>query len=555
MISRHDHSQCEKAREYYFEYLESSSRWTIPGAILTHLATCDHCRVQVDRLDEAVGAGPAASGDWKDEQDDVTIDLLSHHLAYADSAVTCTQVKPFLPSLADPELEIRIPTPITAHVDRCEQCRADVATLRSLQLSGRQLHRLSRLLMASGGAVSHPCTHAAAPMASMADLRFEGIDPETLDGLCACPDCRSHVFHLRSQRLDELHADGQGCKACPGVSSVDLFDYVLPYGLALDADRSGKFRQSLSDHVRQCPTCMAAIQELHQQVFGMAARGNSDVMTYYSIPRERAAQPGESSVSRAEAEYEDRDGVEEAAAAPATGQESDSPVRLEDHRRVTGHRVKIVAAAVLFVVIGLAVTLSPARAVSLGEVIRAVGRIQNLHVEMFSAGNPRPVQEYWVSKDMGLLCLKVGGAVTCWDLGSRKHRVLDPALGTISERPLLQDELAAVQGQVSTAFGMLPFDNPQSVPAGAHWTEVKVGQVGTKGSEIHELEWTEPSALGGQISRRWWVTVNSRTGLPQRAEFYSRGPLEADYSPETVMTVQELSRSQMQAVLEALSVR
>ncbi len=552
MISRHDHCQCEQAREYYFDYLESSSRWTIPAGILTHLGTCDHCRAQVHRLDEAVGTGSAAAGDGKD---DATIDLLSHHFAYADSAVTCSQVKPFLPSLADPGLEIRIPTPITAHVDRCEQCRTDVATLRSLHLSGRQLHRLSRLLMASGSAASHTCKHAAEPMASLADLQFEGIAPETLDSFFTCPDCRSHLFHLRSQRLDDLHADGQGRRACPGVSSVDLFDYVLPYELDLDADRSGKFRQSLSDHVRLCPTCMAAIQELHQEVFGMAARGNSDVMTYYSIPRVRAAQPGESPVPKVEAEYEDGEGVGEGTAAPAMGLESDSVVWPDNRRWVTGHRVKIAAAAVLLMVIGLAVTLSPARAVSLVEVMRAVGRVQNLHVEMFAAGDPRPIQECWVSRDMGLLFLKAGGSVTCWDLGSRKCTVTDSASGTLSERPLSQDELAEVQRGVSTAFGMLPFDNPQSVPVGAHWTEVEAGQVGTKGSEIHELQWMEPSAPGGQVRRRWLVTVNSRTGLPERAEFYRQGPLDADYSPETAMTAQELSRSQMQAVLEALSSR
>ncbi len=52
---------------------------------------------------------------------------------------------PFLPGLATSCLDLRIPTPITVHVDHCPQCAADLAALKGLGLSDEQLGSVGRL--------------------------------------------------------------------------------------------------------------------------------------------------------------------------------------------------------------------------------------------------------------------------------------------------------------------------------------------------------------------------------------------------------------------------
>jgi len=48
--------------------------------------------------------------------------------------------------LLDPHLNIRIPTPITVHLDNCEQCREDLETIRKLALDSDRLWQLAHIL-------------------------------------------------------------------------------------------------------------------------------------------------------------------------------------------------------------------------------------------------------------------------------------------------------------------------------------------------------------------------------------------------------------------------
>ncbi len=73
------------------------------------------------------------------------IDILDSHFRCLDVPVPCSRAKPFLPGLAMPSTDLRIPTPITVHVDHCPQCAADLRTLRELGLTGEQAQSLQRL--------------------------------------------------------------------------------------------------------------------------------------------------------------------------------------------------------------------------------------------------------------------------------------------------------------------------------------------------------------------------------------------------------------------------
>ena len=68
------------------------------------------------------------------------------HFDFVGKLVDCQTVKAFLPLRADPRLRITIPTPITVHLDECEQCRKDYSALHALNLTSEALAKLAGLL-------------------------------------------------------------------------------------------------------------------------------------------------------------------------------------------------------------------------------------------------------------------------------------------------------------------------------------------------------------------------------------------------------------------------
>jgi hypothetical protein len=479
MMGWYVHSRCKQARGYYLDYLESSSRCAIPSGILTHLATCPDCQGQIHRLGDLM-TGPATteSTGTQESRDAVMVDLLQYHFAYIETPVVCSMVKPFLPSLADPELEIRIPTPITAHVERCEACREDVAGLQEYHLNGGQLHRISRFL--GGGVVTTDtlCTEVSEAITSVGSLRFEGVRPEALTHTCICPACRKRVQQHRAWLLAEL--DGRGMDEderfrCQVVSATDLLDYVLPYELDVKAYPYSRFRQSFCEHVRRCPQCLAKIQQLQEQIFGMADRSDSGVMTYFSLPSVSAGQadkvgtvviqdgadpPGEQvSLSRAR---DRQSNVAKGATAP-----SGRTIRILRTRP----RIKAwaAAAALLLMAMGFIYLIPSAKAVTLSGIFHALEKAQNVHITMCAADDPRPVQEQWLSRELNRCLIRQRGSIVLWDWAGQRQKKIDLASGVVSSLPISNDMRVEMKERMYASFGMLPFDNPYPPVQGGAW--------------------------------------------------------------------------------------
>jgi hypothetical protein len=83
-------------------------------------------------------------------------------------------VKPFLPGLLDDEAALRIPTPITAHVDSCPQCQNDLEKIRELNLGRKHLWQLGELL---AGIAEQP--HEI----ELAEEDWSGLDVRTIERL------------------------------------------------------------------------------------------------------------------------------------------------------------------------------------------------------------------------------------------------------------------------------------------------------------------------------------------------------------------------------------
>ncbi len=131
-------SSCKEAELYYYELLGGESVGAVPSGVEEHVKGCARCQGEMGRLKDSLsGCGVGASAG--------VVGLLKLHLAYVGKRVSCRTVRPFLPTLCDPALEIRVPTPITVHLQKCGRCCEAVEKIRGLNLDGAQLRRLCEL--------------------------------------------------------------------------------------------------------------------------------------------------------------------------------------------------------------------------------------------------------------------------------------------------------------------------------------------------------------------------------------------------------------------------
>ena len=141
-VSENGKSLCHEAREYYYDLLCGEGAG-VPDAIVRHVEECSFCREQIRGLQEAVSWAESRSGPPDQPGDGETTELLSRQFEFVGERVACSHVRPFLPDLLIPSRRIRIPTPITVHMEHCPHCRTDLASIRALGLTVGQLKRLS----------------------------------------------------------------------------------------------------------------------------------------------------------------------------------------------------------------------------------------------------------------------------------------------------------------------------------------------------------------------------------------------------------------------------
>ena len=82
--------------------------------------------------------------------------ILKLHFAHTGRTVNCGVVRPFLPTFLDDGLRIRIPTPITVHLDHCSRCREDLEKISALGLDPQGLTELCRFFTAGSRAAPGP---------------------------------------------------------------------------------------------------------------------------------------------------------------------------------------------------------------------------------------------------------------------------------------------------------------------------------------------------------------------------------------------------------------
>ena len=141
-----NHHLCKKAEVYYYDFVCDESHRSVPENVIGHIEQCQICQHQINQLKEALLQMEGQGGSKQKQTRAAVNKWLELHLSYIGKRVTCGAVRPFLPGLLDTEVEIKIPTPITAHLDKCRECRKDLESIQKLNLNRDQLWQLGQIL-------------------------------------------------------------------------------------------------------------------------------------------------------------------------------------------------------------------------------------------------------------------------------------------------------------------------------------------------------------------------------------------------------------------------
>ena len=548
MIAVNPNSLCVEAEPHYYDFIFGKADVPIPEDILRHIEGCENCQEQLNQLKDVLSRADSVGAEQR-QANSATAAMLRLHFAYIGKPVTCEIVKPFLPTLLDPVLQIRTPTPIMAHLDNCQECSEDLKTIQAMNLNRNQLGRLSQLLAENRAEDNVSCSEAQAAGLAVALLAFGKTSAGILKHMCTCPECRKALYQYReSIRDDSLNnSEIQEEFPCEHVSEADVFDYCVPYGIDPTTDQYAKFRESLRSHLLSCPGCLGKMQQLHNTVYGIAERTDSDVVTIYHID--------ESAKVQTSTESENLYAGFPVRVASTIG--STAALRGKVSLMYLKPLIKpaVAAAAVILIAVALFFSTPTAKAVTIEQIYKAIEGIRNVYIVSSEPNQTKPMQELWVSKTLNIYMTKTEKETVLWDIdnGLRKTRNLDT---DVSDTVPLTDEIRASIGRkMSGSLGLMPFYDISDIPPGAQWGRVtgKGLDARIEGIEVYELVWIKKAYDGSDIFKKWRVFVNPKTNLPHRIEWYQKSTGDEEYNLSSANVVEQLDESQMRAVLREAS--
>jgi hypothetical protein len=561
MISYKSKSLCEQSEIYYYDFLHKESRRRVPESILDHIEQCLHCQKQVNQLKEVLSQAEGQVGSQEKQIRTAVTNILELHFAYIGKHVTCQTVRPFLPVLSDPALEIKIPTPITAHLDKCQQCANDLEAIQRLKLNHKQLCRLGQLLAEKPSEDTISCSQAQAGILAVVLMAFDKTNAEVLKHLCTCPDCREVLYQYRETVREELAEDQRVQKKfpCEAVSATDIFDYCFPYGIDPANDQYAKFRGSFTSHACGCPTCLSRMQQLHKTIYNIAERPESEVVTIYTIDESTKAQAADESdglYSGFPIKVEVITRKDEVEAEPsATTINFTAALKRKLSRMNLKPLVKtsIAAAAIILIAVVLFFNTLTAKAVGIKTIYKAIERVKNVYILKSVPGKAEPVEQKWVSKTLNIYMEKAGKQLVLWDIPNevRKSKHLETAITETTQ--LTGETLAGIERKMAGSFGLMPFYDISEIPADAEWSRVTDDTLAAtaRGIEVYDLVWDEKAYDGSLVFWKWQVFVGPKTNLPHRVEWYKKLASDEEFALETIMMVEYLGDSEIQAAIDS----
>lgn len=559
MISHNPDINCTNARLYYYDFLSKETREGIPDGAFQHIKQCRNCQTEMDKLKDLLVKADERFETEQSRKDSAVSTLLKLHFNYLGEPVKCVTVKPFLASLADPILQIRIPTPITTHLDKCRSCRNDLKILLDMHLPHKYLCRLGQLMADKPAEDDFGCSQARAAIPAVASMAFHETNAETLKHLCSCPKCRESLYLHRESIRKELRLDGtvQDGFPCESITPADIYDYCLPYGIDPADDEYNEFRESLTSHLRRCPTCLGKIQEFHRMISDITERAESGIITVYDIDESVKTK------SHSESELpigtlvgsegaEDNVHVQQPAAVDITTRSKKKAPALNVKPLL---KAGLAAAAVIAIGFALLFNSPAAGSVTIKQIYQAIENAKNVYIAQFNLGKAEPDQEKWVSRSLNIYMMKTGEKSVLLNLTNKVKRVKNFNTGFIETSPLTTETITETEKMMAGFIGLVPFDDISIIPNNAEWNRVVDEDLGTTTNtiEIYELTWLRRTLAGVTIFNKWRFFVDPKTYLPQRTEYYRKLDRDNAYTLKSIMEIKYLSDIEMDAVVKEAS--
>jgi len=529
MIAHDARSNCLDARPYFYDFLSEETRSSIPEEILEHISRCEDCRNNVYSLKNLLENPDTRRSCKQSQKDKAVIELLGLHLRYAGQKVRCGTVKQFIAGLADPTLAIRVATPITKHVEECSACREDLLYLRDLQLSHAQLCRLGQLLARKPSADEISCSQARPAIDSAASIAFQETNAEQLRHLCACPECREQLY----QRREDICKRNKAVESelpCESISTCDIFDFCVPYGIDPADKNFIESQERLASHLRNCPTCLARMQEIHENIYHIVERPNSWGATRFSLSER--SEPASAGIT------------------PATA-------ALKLKRRLSAPHLKryarlAAAAAAVIIIYVLLPGTPPAQALG-PEFATAIKTVDNVHIAIHDPGKESLRQKKWISRSLGVEMLKTGDTYTLSSIPERVRMTAGIQNDKIRKVDLTEDEIAELRRTINGSLDIMPFEDMSSLPVGSEMKKLPNETLDTDGERVEKYELTFRTDLDFNRARfsRWLFFVNAETSLPYKVEVYSRSRAEEGYEMLTQLSIEYPDESEVKAVIES----
>jgi len=538
---------CDRAEGYYHDLLEDDGSPAVPLEVVEHVRRCNHCRQRLECFRETLLAMEQEGEALQSQEDRNLVGELEAQFEFLGEPLTCARTKRFLPNLLVPGMQIRIPTPVTVHVDQCSECARDLESLRALHLGSAQLARLGRLYAEGAPHGLRVCLRVQSTSMRGRRGSLEQADAHVVDHLCVCARCRNRVYQQRQRMLERegFTASREGILDCIGISDGDLFDFIVPYGNSALAEGEGRPR-SCAEHILSCPRCLAKAQQLHRTVYGVMERPDSGVVTVY---RTRSNRP--ESVVPAESPYSEypvdvqviRRGAEEL---------------VNPNARIRGFaklkpvfRIALTAAAVIPVALVFIMSARSALGLTPRQLNETTVKSPYIHVTIFGQDLQRPPkEEIWASPSLRLVVSEnpLGRAVT--DLARGRTEFI-PTPGLTQVVPSEETRLGVARRTLSRIVGGI-------VGEGRWNSELsRRGDVVEDGVRLEVYEMPLELMVGFNTSRRsekWVVYVHPDSGRPVRTEILGWNQVEGAMEVEEIRRFEYPTEGEFMQQLESLGV-
>lgn len=534
--------KCEDFKLYYYDFLFQKDKSQIPESVLNHLKSCKNCQNKMYNLKKSLIQAEFTDHLAGNNHGTPLSNMLKLHFSYVDQNVTCKAVRPFLPGLLEPSMHLSIPTPITAHIDHCPDCVNDLKQIGDLNLNEVNLLRLWRLFASKPDDKVITCSQAGSHIMAFVMLAFQESDEQTLNHLYSCKACQTAIHQYRESIREELlrKKENQQCYLSGALSSNELFDLTIPYGIDIAQYGKSESSQSRASHMRHCPFCLEKIQEFHSTIFDIAGRADSSIITKYNVAESSSYANADSS----EGLYSDFPiHVEVSGAKRKTKAASNgSVINFTEVRKnnILTSKIKSfskVGIAGLFIIAAFTALLfySPnAKAITLSQLYTALDKINNIHVSSYIPGKAEPVQEAWLSRSINVQILKTNNTLVLHDINGKQTYAKDAGSDTITS-PLDPKALENIKNSMRNSFDLTPFQSFSDVPQDAVWE--KVADESNDNVTVYELRWNSSAFYDEQILGKLRFMFKTNTNLPIRIDFYRKLNYESEYILESFKNI------------------